>query len=245
MPIFELRKRFDLLEVIGRTMGIDIVVRINNPSPFFRLLPNPSPFKTKPKLSGGNSTVWKAYDHHLSSFVALKVVLFTKEDHDFQLCHLLQEAAIHRSLHHDNIIKLLDSFYTSTDFAFVLELFDGVDLFEEIETNGPMQEYEVKEVGIQIASALQYLHKRRVIHRDIKPENLMISRTSRNLSSYQRTIKLVDFGLATYAIKPIQTPCGTIGYTAPEIIQLQTTPFCSSGYTFAVDIWAFGCILYA
>ncbi|KAJ3287874.1 hypothetical protein HDU76_007765 [Blyttiomyces sp. JEL0837] len=252
MSNFDLRDRFNLLEVIG---------------------------------SGGTSTVCKAYDHKLHHLVALKVVQFVNgRDCEFQLYHLLQEAAIHRSLSHPCIIKLLESFHTSTYFAFVLELFEGVDLFEEIETSGPLCEEEARCISIQIASALEYLHGRRVIHRDVKLENIMMSRhlsstaptaspsihslsppTSNisaptppnslmsNSSAPSITIKLVDFGLAKYAPRTVQTPCGTLGYTAPEVLQKQclASSFLSNhrhinhcGYSFAVDIWALGCVVY-
>jgi serine/threonine protein kinase len=50
------------------------------------------------------------------------------------------------------------------------------------------------------------------MHRDLKPENIMFSETIHNL-------KLIDFGLTTK--EPGKVKCGTAGYIAPEILNLE------------------------
>ena len=52
--------------------------------------------------------------------------------------------------------------------------------------------------------------------------------------------KIVDFGLAKF-IGPNEKaiePFGTLGYVAPEVLLKQP-------YSFACDMWSFGCIMYA
>lgn len=76
------------------------------------------------------------------------------------------------------------------------------------------------------------------------------------------TIKLADFGLAKqlrYDIAApgkkqsnLKTPCGTAGYTAPEVIhcgverkrRFKSSTSKSNFYSKAVDIWSLGCFLY-
>lgn len=76
------------------------------------------------------------------------------------------------------------------------------------------------------------------------------------------TIKLADFGLAKqlrYERAPtgkaqsnLKTPCGTAGYTAPEVIhcgverkrRFRSSASKSNFYSKAVDIWSLGCFLY-
>lgn len=51
-------------------------------------------------------------------------------------------------------------------------------------------------------------------------------------------VKLADFGLSKIVWdKQTMTPCGTVGYTAPEIVR-------DERYSRSVDIWALGCVLY-
>ena len=78
------------------------------------------------------------------------------------------------------------------------------------------------------------MHSAGVIHRDLKPSNLLINSNAK--------IKLCDFGLARAIETDGETSdltdyIATRWYRAPEIL------FGSSSYTFAVDMWAAGCIL--
>ena len=52
------------------------------------------------------------------------------------------------------------------------------------------------------------------------------------------TIKIADFGLSKVIWdSQTMTPCGTVGYTAPEIVK-------DERYSKGVDMWALGCVLY-
>lgn len=51
-------------------------------------------------------------------------------------------------------------------------------------------------------------------------------------------IKIADFGLSKVIWdSQTMTPCGTVGYTAPEIVK-------DERYSKSVDMWAMGCVLY-
>jgi serine/threonine protein kinase len=51
-------------------------------------------------------------------------------------------------------------------------------------------------------------------------------------------VKLADFGLSKQIwFDDTKTPCGTVGYTAPEIVR-------DEHYSKEVDMWALGCVLY-
>jgi serine/threonine-protein kinase RCK2 len=51
-------------------------------------------------------------------------------------------------------------------------------------------------------------------------------------------IKIADFGLSKVIWDSVtMTPCGTVGYTAPEIVK-------DERYSKSVDMWALGCVLY-
>ncbi|OAD78469.1 calcium/calmodulin-dependent protein kinase, partial [Phycomyces blakesleeanus NRRL 1555(-)] len=51
-------------------------------------------------------------------------------------------------------------------------------------------------------------------------------------------VKIADFGLSKVVWNShTMTPCGTVGYTAPEIVR-------DERYSKSVDMWALGCVLY-
>lgn len=51
-------------------------------------------------------------------------------------------------------------------------------------------------------------------------------------------VKIADFGLSKVVWnEETMTPCGTVGYTAPEIVK-------DERYSKSVDMWAMGCVLY-
>lgn len=101
-----------------------------------------------------------------------------------------------------------------------------------------------------------------LLHRDIKPENLLFERIPIIPSKmvirrpYDEDkedegefipgvggggigqVKIADFGLSKVVWnEETMTPCGTVGYTAPEIVKDQR-------YSKSVDMWALGCVLY-
>lgn len=87
-------------------------------------------------------------------------------------------------------------------------------------------------MACDLASALHYLHSKRILHRDLKPENILLDTGER--------AKLCDFGLArhmtadTHVVTSIK---GTPLYMAPEV--LAGVP-----YDQQADLWSLGCIVY-
>lgn len=82
-------------------------------------------------------------------------------------------------------------------------------------------------------SILLDCHSMGVVHRDLKPENLLYT-----TGEDDAVVKISDFGVAKVISNELMTTaCGTPGYVAPEILEGQ-------GYTFAVDYWSIGVILY-
>lgn len=84
----------------------------------------------------------------------------------------------------------------------------------------------------QILLALAHIHSHNVLHRDIKPGNLFLNKW--------KDIKIGDFGLSTVRKnkkKQHQTPVGTMGYAAPELLK-------GKAYNEKSDMYALGCCLY-
>ena len=68
-------------------------------------------------------------------------------------------------------------------------------MFELIKRYGRVSEQAAARVTLQVASALNYLHSRKIVHRDVKPENILLG------TDY--IVKLTDFGLACTVTGPL------------------------------------------
>ena len=87
-----------------------------------------------------------------------------------------------------------------------------------------------------ISHGLHFLHSHSITHRDIKPSNILLKRTDKGLRA-----KLCDFGLSRKFSNELHRGSDymvTRWYRAPEIINTKES------YGFAIDMWAFGCIVY-
>lgn len=176
---------------------------------------------------------------------------------------ILREVQLMRSLDHPGIVKLL-SFTESDEYCFlVMELLDGGELFEQIVKLTYLSEPLARHVIVQVAEGVRYMHEERgAVHRDIKPENLLfesldiiptvgavkrpydadkmdegVFRPGQGGGGIGR-VKIADFGLSKVVWEQSTlTPCGTVGYAAPEIVR-------DEQYSRSVDMWALGCVLY-
>lgn len=186
-------------------------------------------YKVFEKLNSGNSgAVYRAFDEN-GIPVAVKKIPKKRSSarKEFE-----SEVNILKDLDHPNIIKLIDYFEAANSFYIVEEYIES-DLFEEIINGGVLSEYEVSKITKQLASALNYLHSRKIVHRDIKLENILFDKV--NLQ-----VKLCDFGLAVQMKegKKLTKQVGTFGYYSPELIY-------GKQYGTEYDIWQLGCVVYS
>lgn len=125
-----------------------------------------------------------------------------------------------------------------------MELAEGGDLFDKIESDVGVGEDVAHLYFTQLVSAVSYMHSKGVGHRDIKPENILLSA--------EGNLKIADFGLATLfqyngVRKLCKTSCGSPPYTAPEVVtcDAQMAKKLGTGYSGdLVDIWSCGVVLF-
>lgn len=80
---------------------------------------------------------------------------------------------------HPNIIKLIDLFENSDYYYIVLEFMQGKDLFDYLKVRDfNIPEERARDLTLQIAHAIQYMHQYGIVHRDIKLENIMMNNSS-------------------------------------------------------------------
>ncbi|KAK9460686.1 kinase-like domain-containing protein [Lipomyces oligophaga] len=223
-------------------------------------------YKAQNKVSGEMAAikVVRKYDitkvesnrHHLGEEAK-------KQQKTVDRASILKEVTILRQLNHPNIVSLIDFFESDNFYYIIMELLPGGELFHQIVRLTYFSEDLARHVIVQVAEAIRYLHEEMgVVHRDIKPENILfypieyIPSKEVHLRPGDEDkvdegifipgvggggigqIKIADFGLSKVIWdSKTMTPCGTVGYTAPEIVK-------DERYSKSVDMWALGCVLY-
>ena len=195
---------------------------------------------------GAFGRVVVARDTKLGRAVALKLLHAEHARNEEVRQRFVQEAHAAGCIGHPGIVSVFDVGEielegTNTPFI-AMELLGGESLQTRIEHAGPLSSARVKEIGIQIASALAAAHLAGVIHRDLKPENLFIVPDRAAIGGER--IKVLDFGLAKPQLiaASIKTKAGSVfgtpAYMSPEqFVSTRDTDHRS-------DIYSFGCILF-
>jgi tetratricopeptide (TPR) repeat protein len=182
---------------------------------------------------GGMGVVYQAEDTVLHRIVAYKVLPPAVRESPKILENFLQEARVAASLNHSNIVTVFDTGKNDTDLYITMEYVDGVTLKEYLDQRSPLPIPELVRIAKQICLGLDYAHNTNVIHRDIKPANIMLTKA-------QKTVKIMDFGLAKLVDDSMADKTsvkGTPMYMAPEQIL-------GKGVDHQSDIYSFGCTLY-
>lgn len=183
---------------------------------------------------GGFSEVWLAYDTIAEIEVALKIYtpngeLDEEGKNDFKrefgrLCNINHSNIIHAigfGIYQDELPYLAMNICKNGSAKKLIGNIDEKELWNFIE---------------QIASGLQYLHKRGIIHQDMKPDNILINSDGQYL--------IIDFGISTKIRNTLRKSTkgsiggGTTYYMSIESFNTNVPSVC------ARDIWAFGASLY-
>lgn len=163
---------------------------------------------------GGMSIVYLARDNRLNKQWAVKEI---KNDGSKSTTTLLKglerEANILKNVDHPVLPRIVDIINQEGTIYVVMDFIEGTTISDRLKKEGAQPQELVIEWGLQLASALDYLHNMNppVIYRDMKPSNVMIKP--------EGGVKLIDFGTAKeYIIEnnADTTALGTRGYAAPE-----------------------------
>ncbi|KAG5264783.1 hypothetical protein AALO_G00257980 [Alosa alosa] len=175
------------------------------------------------------------------NMVAIKIISINQSLPEYSKKFLHREIhALNATYQHPSVIQLYDMFHTLTRVYLVLELALRGDLLEHInavsQSKGTPGLSEEEACGIfqQIVSAVKHCHSNHIVHRDLKCENILLDEGG--------FVKVTDFGFANSYIDKkalMSTFCGSVAYTAPEILMSQKY----NGEM--ADLWSLGVILYA
>jgi MAP kinase interacting serine/threonine kinase len=162
---------------------------------------------------------------------------------------VLKEIEIfHHCQGHDNILQMVEYFEEDDKFYLVFEKMEGGTLLDCILRRGHLTEQEASLVVRDIASGLDFLHKKGIAHRDLKPENILCVKAGQ-----LTPVKICDFDLGSEVQvdsrhrSPITTPellspVGSADFMAPEVVDVWQ--YQAWSYDKRCDLWSLGIILY-
>src|SRR6476469_366274 len=195
--------------------------------------------------AGNRTLVYRGIRSENGQPVAIKVLR-----NDFpsfnELVHFRNQYVIAKNLNIPGIVKAysLESYHNR--YALVMEDFGGISLSSYLSSIAPTSEEHLEglpvneffPMAIQIASALDGLHRHRVIHKDLKPANILINPVSKE-------VKLIDLSIASLLpreTQEIQNPNvleGTLPYISPE-----QTGRMNRGIDYRTDFYSLGVTFY-
>lgn len=184
------------------------------------------------KLGGGYAyEAYACFDERLLASVVVKVVRPHLVDDVHTLRTLERETTILGRLNHPVIVRGLHADLGGSHPYLAMERVPGPRLSSLLRKYGPLSIEQFLPLGMQIASALHYLHESGMVHLDVKPSNIIMDSTPR----------LIDFSIARNFddASSLDHVVGTDQYLAPE----QADPGGKFTVGPASDVWALGVTL--
>jgi serine/threonine protein kinase len=196
---------------------------------------------------GGMGFVYRGRHITFNEVCAIKIVNDVIAGDANFLQRFQTEAVVTRKLRHPNAVRVDDFDYTEDGRPFiVMELVQGKDVGEILQSEGPMSVPRAVRVATQVAQALGFAHKLGIVHRDIKPGNIILTTNEQG----QETAKVLDFGIAKLreaveGAKPGMTMTGMVVgtplYMSPEQFMGKKAGQEIDGRT---DLYSLGVVLY-
>jgi serine/threonine protein kinase len=163
----------------------------------------------------GQGQVWRALQLSTGREVALKVPRIGSIISDRIRMRFEREVELAARLKHPRVARLLDSGIHQGQYYYVMDLIEGMNLHQYVQTKN-LSQTAILKLMVEICQAVQHAHQKGIIHRDLKPSNIIVTEDG--------VPYLVDFGLAKEILQEDQAPdvsldgetLGTPAYMSPE-----------------------------
>jgi serine/threonine protein kinase len=186
------------------------------------------------RLLGGGTAyeAWLAFDEVTYAAVVVKLLRPGQVDDPVSLRGLRREARTLDRVNHPAIARGLRAVLDGDRPHLVLEALDGPRLSTLLRRFGPLSPQQYLPLGMEVASALHYLHRIDVVHLDVKPSNVIMASPAR----------LIDLSVARSVDEAARLDhvVGTEGYLAPE----QRDPPRTGAPGPAADVFGLGVTLF-
>lgn len=162
---------------------------------------------------GAHGKVYKG--KYRGESVAVKVLQMgeTSEERARVETRFAREVAMMSRVQHKNLVKFIGA-CKDPIMVIVTELLPGMSLRKYMMSLRPnrIDLHVAISFALDIAQAMDCLHANGIIHRDLKPDNLL-------LTADQKSLKLIDFGLAREEslTEMMTAETGTYRWMAPEV----------------------------
>jgi len=162
--------------------------------------------------SGGMAHVFRARHAALAASLAIKVLHRHLARDDEMRERFRREAEAAARLQHPHVCPIVDYGSTGEVEYLVMPYLGGGSLADEMIARRTLPAERAAAVAAQVATALDYAHRRGVVHRDVKPDNVLFDDEGHAV--------LTDFGIATARFHARLTATGramgTPHYMSPE-----------------------------
>ncbi len=195
----------------------------------------------RPIGQGSQGSVWIADHLALNTHVAVKLIDPELAKRDDARERFKREATAAAQLRSAHVVQILDHGIDEGQPFIVMEMLEGEDLFERLNTRVRLSLRETSKIITQVARALARAHAAGITHRDLKPENVFLCNNEDD-----EVVKVLDFGVAkvkdpakqAMARTGIGTLIGTPHYMSPEQVKgIQEVDH-------RTDLWALGVMTY-
>ena len=170
-----------------------------------------------------SGVVYKCIHRESKRIVAMK---FFKNREEFD-----KELLIHELLTNPYIVGYIGYCIDEKKRKFIIitELASKGSLYKKLLSKNGLKYANKREISLDLANAILYMHSHNIVHHDIKPRNILFDK--------KQKVKLTGFGVSSVLNTPMCNVSVTSGLKAPEVTTENVNDFKSDVYSYGIVLW--------